>query len=104
MKVSFKLSAFFIICILAFSCKTPQRICSNDAVEAQLRNYSGHDGCSWVITLDKGGTIEPLNLKEFDIELKDGQKVYVTYKIEPEYHSICMVGPIVRIICIEKRK
>jgi hypothetical protein len=104
MKVNFKILILIISSILVLACKTPQRICSDDAVEAQLKNFTGHDGCSWVIVLDKGGTLEPLNLKAFDIDLKDGQKVYVTYKVEPEYHSICMVGPIVRILCIEKRK
>ncbi|HRW21972.1 MAG TPA: hypothetical protein P5509_08365 [Bacteroidales bacterium] len=104
MKVSSKYIIITILSLLLFACKTPQRICSEDASKAVLKNYAGLDACSWIIVLENGQKLEPLNLKEFDIELKDGQKIFVTYKVEPEYQSICMMGPIVRILCIEKRK
>lgn len=95
----------FLFVIIAFctlfSCKT-QHVCSN-AEKAKLKNISGLDGCSWVIELEDGSVLEPMNLKEFDIKKRNGKKIYVSYKAEPKYVSICMTGPIVRITCIENR-
>ena len=83
------------------SCTT-QYQCS-DSVKGELKNLTGLDGCSWVLELEDGVRVEPINLEEFDIEKQDGQKIYVSYEIEQGYASICMIGSIVRITCIEKR-
>jgi len=91
----------FVIFSTLFSCQT-KYVCSN-AEEAKLKNLSGLDGCSWVIELTDGSILEPINLKEFDIKKRNGKKIYVSYKAEPSYVSICMTGPIIRITCIEKR-
>ena len=32
---------------------------------ATLRDYTGLDGCGWVIEADEGAVLEPLNLGEF---------------------------------------
>ncbi|NOX86086.1 MAG: hypothetical protein GXO86_09000 [Chlorobi bacterium] len=73
------------------------------AVKATLYDYTGLDGCSWVIKLDDGEVLEPDNLGGFDIEIKDGKKVWVKYTLAKEQISICMVGPRVDIVEIWER-
>ena len=74
-----------------------------EAVVATLSDYTGLDGCSWVIKLDNNEVLEPINLSEFTIELKEGKKVWIKYTEQNDLASICMVGPIVRIDTICER-
>jgi hypothetical protein len=67
------------------------------ARKAVIHDYTGLDGCGWVIRLDEGETLEPTNLQSFGIKLKEGKKVWITYTELNDLASICMVGPIVRI-------
>jgi len=76
--------------------------CEN-AKRAKLKNLTGLDGCGMVIQLPNGRYLEPTNLHEMDIEIKDGQKIWVSYHVEPNMSSICMVGDIVEIDCIATR-
>ena len=77
--------------------------CPN-AVEATLKDFTGLDGCSWVLVLDNGKKLEPTNLQKFDnIKLLDGKQVLVEYKNIHNAASICMVGTIVEIICISEK-
>ena len=73
------------------------------AVAASLHDYTGLDGCSWVIKLENGEVLEPVNLANFTIELKEGKKVWLKYTEQNDLASICMVGPIVRIVEISER-
>ena len=73
------------------------------AVAATLYNYTGIDGCSWVIKLENDMVLEPTNLSDFTIELKEGKKVWLKYTEQNDLVSICMVGPIVRIDSIWER-
>jgi hypothetical protein len=71
-------------------------------VKATMLDLAGLDGCGFVLELEDGTRLEPLNLGEFDFTPKDGLKLRVSYKEEPS-GSICMVGPSVRIECISQR-
>jgi len=80
-----------------------------------VRDLTGFDGCRWVLELADGTRLEPEMpylkcgplSKEFtedplyNFELRDGQKVRISY-VEINRPSICMVGPTVKIICIEE--
>ena len=88
--------------ILLFSCKLKQEVVCENAVPATLV-HKQLDGCSWLIQLENGQILEPLNLKEFDIEKKDNKKIWVTYEDTEGYVSICMMGPIIRIKCLSER-
>ena len=108
--------AIFTICCTTISCsksvyiQEPQadsqhhsEVCPN-AVEATLKDFTGLDGCSWVLVLDNGKKLEPTNLKKFDnIELKDDKRVLIEYKTIHNAASICMIGTIVEIICISEK-
>jgi hypothetical protein len=93
--------SFILITLLLFSCKKNE---CPIAVKGELKDYIGLDGCGFVIILENGDRIEPINLSEFDIELVDNQKIWVDYHINENLSaSICMVGDIVVIDCISKR-
>ena len=70
--------------------------CAERGGNAVLRDYTGLDGCGWVIEAD-GTVLEPLNLGEFLSDPQDGMDLKVAYQLENGYASICMVGYIVTL-------
>ena len=68
---------------------------------ATLRDYTGLDGCGWVIEADEGDVLEPLNLGEFISDLDPGMRLTIEYQEEGGFASICMVGPIVTLVACE---
>lgn len=94
----------FLIVLLSFSfaCKKSEPP-QEGAVSATLNDYTGFDGCSWVIKLENNVVLEPVNLQDFGIELKEGKEIWVKYTAQNDLASICMVGPIVRIDAIWER-
>ena len=69
--------------------------------KATLRDFSGFDGCAYVLILDNEEVLEIGELEfEPDFEFSDGLRVSVTYE-EFSSSSICMIGPMVRLLCIE---
>ena len=93
---------FAVIFILFFSlnCSDEETSCE---IKATLRDYAGLDGCGFVLVLEEGGVLE---MGAFDVEpdfsFDDGMKVRISYEEMSDMASICMVGPIVRIACMEK--
>ena len=70
--------------------------------EMSLENLTGLlDGCGWVLNRADGTRIEPLNLGDFNIVLENGKAVQVVYDIDSTAASICLVGDIVRLTCME---
>ena len=92
---------FAVIFILFFSlnCGDEETACD---IKATLRDYAGLDGCGFVLVLEDG---EVLEMGDFDEEpgfkFNDGMKVSISYEEMLDIGSICMVGPIVRIMCME---
>lgn len=86
-------------------------------IPATVRDLTGFDGCRWVLELADGSRLEPempylmcgtpplpKEITEdplYNFELRDGQKVRISY-VETNRPSICMVGPTVKITCIEE--
>ena len=69
--------------------------------KATLREFTGFDGCAYVLVLDNEEVLEIGELVfEPDFEFSDGLRVSVTYE-EFSSASICMIGPMVRVLCIE---
>ncbi len=64
-----------------------------------VHDYTGLDGCGFIIELDNGEKLEPAVIEDESFELEDGQRVSLSY--EPiEAASFCMVGKVVKITCI----
>ena len=72
-------------------------------IKATLRDYTGFDGCGFVLVLQDE---EVLEMGEFDEEpifqFFDGMEVSISYEEMQAMTSICMVGSVVRIRCIER--
>ena len=86
--------------LLAFSCRkaTEGPACNTPAT---VRNFSGIDGCGFVLELDNGKRLEPHGDLWQGYAKKDGARVTISYVDEPSA-SICMVGDGVRLTCIQE--
>ncbi len=93
------------------------RASCDEAVLATVRDLRGLDGCGFVFELADGTRLEPQMLgycgtpplpKEitenplYDFEWIDGKQVRIGYKEITDAASICMVGKIVKITCVEE--
>jgi len=85
-----------IIAIL-IGCNTTNNQQLADTETAFLRNYTGLDGCGWVIELENGEILEPSNLEDFHITPVEGMQVEIAYSVLNDVGSICMAGQIVAI-------
>ena len=70
--------------------------------EGEFRDLKGLSGCSWVIELNDGTRLEPLNLADFEISPEEGQRVRIQYEEKEEIATNCMVGPVIYILGIKK--
>ena len=66
-----------------------------------VKDYTGLDGCSYIIELDIGEKIEPV-LIDTPFVFRDNQRVKLSYRELTEGASICMVGKLAEITCIEE--
>jgi hypothetical protein len=104
------LSVVLISCEEGFDSAVP----CQEGVEATVRDLTGLDGCGYVFVLKDGTKLEPLRLlycgtpplpKEvtedplYQFEFEDGKKVIIGYE-ETKAGSYCMVGPVVKIVCL----
>ena len=88
--------ALILLLPLSYGCN---KTCptGNDIVAATIYDYTGLDGCTWVIQLENDEVLEPTNIKTLNYKLIDGKKVWVKYSAVSDQASICMVGQIVNI-------
>ena len=66
-----------------------------------LVDYTGLDGCRWIIELKSSERLEPVNLHQLDFEPADSLSVRIIYTEAADMMSICMVGKMVHVNCIE---
>ena len=109
-----------ISCLMILSCVdeniTPKGKNTNGcSIEATVRDYTGLDGCGFVLELKDESILEPVrmvvcgpppqNIMTLDNPLlnfeEDGKKVFIDYT-PMQSVSICMVGQTVKIDCISE--
>jgi PKD repeat protein len=66
-----------------------------------VRDYTGLDGCRYLIELDNGVRLEPI-LKDTTFHFRDNQRVRLSYIERTDLMSICMAGIIAEITCIKE--
>lgn len=69
-----------------------------------VRDLSGLDGCKWVIITDEGTRVNPTNIADFNILLKDGMRVYIEYVMLDGVMTTCMSGKVSKITLLEEVK
>jgi hypothetical protein len=74
-----------------------------DAVKAIFVDKTGLDGCGMVIEIADDEYLEATNLDELSITPKDGMKIWVSYTVDNNSASICMIGDMVEVECVEQR-
>jgi hypothetical protein len=109
----------FFSAIIFWSCEEDKinAVSCDNGVLATVRDLTGLDGCGFVFELTDGTRLEPMRLmycgtpplpKEvtedplYDFQFVDGKQVRLGYEEIQDAASICMVGKIVRITCIEE--
>lgn len=85
-------------------------------MHARVEDHTGLDGCGYLLKLDNGQYLEPMlfgfcgtppisdEVKQhplYGFTFRDGMEVLVDYE-KVEGGSICMVGPLVEITCIQE--
>ncbi len=84
---------------------------------ATVKDLAGLDGCGFIFELTDGTRLEPMRMmfcgtpplpKEitedplYNFQFIDGKQVRIGYEEMTDAASICMVGKIVRITCLEE--
>ncbi len=92
------LNIIFIIGIILFSFSCEKE---NNCQNGILKNFTGLDGCGWIIQLPDSTKLEPINLEDFDIELVENKSICVQFQERADLGSFCMVGKVVEIKSIE---
>jgi hypothetical protein len=95
------------IALLFAACKSPGESSAPDLtdqgyIKATVKDYTGLDGCTFLIVAEDGKRFEPVGLPvEFRVH---DLPVWVKYRPPAQaMGSICMVGQIVEIVEIKKR-
>ncbi len=95
--IYFGVTTFLIASVFFVSCTETNGIKCDNPQSGLLKNFTGFDGCGWVIALSDNSIIEPVNLEDFDIELEESKSVRVCYHLSTGMQSACMAGEIVEI-------
>jgi hypothetical protein len=91
----------FVLTIFLMSCHDDvKNKCGGES--ATLKNYKGLSCCGWVIKLQDGEVIQPVNLSSFISDPTDGQEIYVSFH-DTSLVNCCMAGATVQLDCLEKK-
>jgi len=95
----------FLAAVLLFvACGSQKNASESCDTWGTVRDYSGLDGCGFLIELQNGGKLNPVKMPE-GFRLKDGQKITFSYSVLTDMMSICMAETeLVEITCIHKTK
>ncbi len=72
----------------------------NSEINGVVMDYTGLDGCGWIIILENGDKLEPIEVLP-NVQFYDGQEVIIWYKEIDGVSSACMVGETVKIYKVE---
>ena len=71
-------------------------------VTGTLLDYTGLDGCGFLIKLDNGDIFEPVNLDTLPITIRDGQRIQFTYQPATDIDSYCMAGEVIVVTWVKE--
>jgi len=97
---------FLLLALFMASCDDSNDIqdpIQEELIDAEFRDFSGVDACMWLIELEDGAKLEPINLSDFDILPLEGKKIAISYVNRLDMSSACMVGTIIELETLETR-
>jgi len=72
-------------------------------IAASVKDFTGLDGCSFLIVLENGDKLLPTKLDDENFEFKDGRKIRFDYEELQGIMSICMAEKmVIEITCIKE--
>jgi|AntRauTorckE5430_2_1112549.scaffolds.fasta_scaffold01148_5 hypothetical protein len=92
----------YIILLIAFgiaSC-TPKISPDGCSTEGTMRDMTGLDGCKFLIELDDGKRLNPVEYSVKASDFEDGQRIRFAYEVV-EVMNVCMSGQTVKVTCLE---
>lgn len=92
-----------LLCLVSLTSCPKDEACK-EGIIGTIHDYTGLSGCQWIIELESGEKLEPVNMHLLDFVPVDKQKVYLKYKSAEKQIGICMVGKRVEITCISVRE
>ena len=98
----------FLACLTFFlNCKTKPEVSKDEQSEckttATVKNFTGLDGCTFLIILENGDKLLPSKLNDNNFKFRDGQKINFSYKELHDVMSICMAEKMaIEITCIKE--
>ena len=87
-----------ILLSIAFSCEN--KPCCEDGKIGVIKDYSGLDGCTFIVELESGDKLQVLNLDSFGVKIEDGNEITISYHETEGMSGICMAGKMVEADCI----
>lgn len=101
------LCLFTLLTLLAFSCSPKKEIAKNKhskcTQRATVKDFTGTDGCSFLIVLPNGDRLLPTKLPEGGFEFKDGQEILFGFHPLKDVVSICMAEKLaIEVTCIQE--
>jgi len=97
-KLLILLSCLFILC--ASKCGDKMET-SNCSTIGTVKDFTGMDGCQFLIILENGEKLQPMNEGKSKVDWKDGQRIRFDYYETTDHMSICMSGKMVIVSCLE---
>jgi len=100
------LYSFLFLIVFIVACGTPndmQDPIEEELVDAEFRDFSGVDNCTWVIELPDGARLEPINLSDFDVLPLEGKAILISYIERLDMASTCQVGTIIELETLEAK-
>ena len=86
-----------------FSCNSSNNEACENGELIILQDFTGLDGCSWMLVKEDNSSLEPINLSEFVSQPSEGDTYLMEYEVRTDLASICLVGEIVKITCATKK-
>ncbi len=98
---------FLLVLTFLFSCD--QKKAQNSipveatcATHVMVKDYSGMDGCQFLLVTNEGDKFLPVSWPKMDFELKNNQSIKIGYTEVQDAVSICMMeSKSVIVICVE---
>lgn len=99
-KLLILLSCFFLL--TAQKCKQKNGSQNADCqVMGTIKDFQGLDGCGFMIVLENGEKLQPVQSADANLELTNGLNIKFSYEEVTNQVGICMAGKMVKITCIE---
>lgn len=111
-----RILSILLLAVVIFGCDSEPTV-GRCGTPATVRDLRGLEGCGFVFELQDGRRLEPqfigwcgtppLSQEQIqdplnDFEFVDGKKVTIGYEVLKDIGSICMVGDVVKITCLEE--